>query len=217
MTAGKKIVTADVMRQAAKSVGAGGAEFGYTLLYQVCGLTNASDSAKAVLRNRVNDLVKAGELKRIKDGVFTYNFSYRSRAESPYRERIWRYVRKQKPGWTLKDVSLMAGASYTHVMRYCAWLEQEGYIAPEGKRGTARTFRATALADKSPEMPQPPTEERSPFDAECRAAGRIVNLMLYGNPYQPKTAQEIVKACKVLLARFDGRSARNPQEKGDGR
>ena len=196
-------ITKEMIRSAAKNIGSEGKEFAYPLLYEVCGVSESSDVVKASVRTRINEMVRAKELTRIRDGVFTYNSKYRLRGESPFRQRVWRFIRSQKPGWTFKDASLLTGVSYTHILRYCTWLEQEGYIAHAGKQGLVNTYMATDLADKTPEMPQPPTKDHQPFERECRAAGKIVNLMLYGNPYQPKTAQEIVEAAKVLLARFE--------------
>ena len=191
------------LREAVKSFGHNGAQFGYALVYETFGLVDAPDMKKHAVRTRINEMVRSGELLRVAEGVFTYNPKYRLSGDSPFRKRIWKFVRNNKPGWTLKEASLLTGVSYTHVMKYCDWLEQENYIESIGKKGTARTFRATSLADKSPEMPQPPTQENNPFEKEARAAGKIANLMLYGNPYMPKTAKEIANACKVLLARFD--------------
>lgn len=198
--ASRKKITRAMVRKAVKNFGHGGKEFGYALLYDLFALE--PDNEKAVVRSHVTDMVSAGELNRITDGVFTYNFRYRPRGDSPLRIKIWRFVRSQKPGWTIKDAALLSGASYTHVARYCAWLEQEGYIKAKGKNGNTITYRATKLAGKAPEMPQPSTDEKNPFEKECRAAGKIANLMLYGNLYSSKSAREIVEACNVLLERF---------------
>lgn len=194
-------LTRAMVRKAAKAFGAKGTEFGYALFYELYGYE--VDGDRAVVRSHITSMVDAGELRRVKNGVFVYNFNYRPRGDSPLRIKMWRFIRSQKPGWTLQDMALMSGASYTHVARYCDWLEQEGYIAAFGKEGNTITYKATAMATKAPEMPQPPTEERNPFETECRAAGVITNRMLYGNLYSLKTKREIVAACNVLLARFD--------------
>lgn len=98
---------------------------------------------------------------------------------------------------------MLTRASYTHALRYVAWLEGEGYVERTGRNDRrAVTYRATAKAQASPETPYPPTRESDPFQQERTAAATITRLMLCADPYAPKTASTIVAACHVLLARF---------------
>ena len=154
---------------------------------------------------------KRGEVQRVRKGVNPNTEENGLVGDSPVRERGWRFVRTAKPGWTCKDASLKTGVSLTHVLRFCDWLEQEGFIQAVGRQGTARTFRATQKALQSPEMPQPPSQEPNPFEKECRAAGKIVNLLLYHNPYSPKVAKELARCGEVILARFGSQNEKSNQ------
>ncbi len=196
----RKKVSKEAVRAALQALGEGGKEISYRLVYEALGLEN--DAEQAVVRSRISDMTRHGEVKRTRTGCFTYDFRHRPREAKSY-EALWRFVRKAKPGWTLSECAMMTRVSYTQALRYCNWLADEGFIARVGRDArNAITWRATAKADRTPETPYPPLRETDPFARERVAAATIARLLLCADPYAKKTAQSITDACKVLLARF---------------
>lgn len=194
-------VTIDMVRTALKSFGANKQEISNAQLYDALNLKNGKEKDR--LRSRINDLVRAGEVVKVRPGVYTYNFKHRSREGKGY-AAIWRFVRKEKPGWTLNECALMVRIDYSHVLKYCGWIEDEGYVERVGRNAKrAITYKGTPKADATPETPYPPRKDTDPFEKERVAAATLVRLMLCANPYQPRTGRAIVDACRVLLARFE--------------
>lgn len=203
----RKEVSKEAVRAALQALGEGGKEISYRLVYETLGLEN--DAEQAVVRSRISDMTRHGEVKRTRTGCFTYDFKHRPRESKSY-ETLWRFVRKAKSGWSISECAMMTRISYTHALRYCNWLAEEGFIIQAGRDArNAVTWRATSKADKTPETPYPPLRETDPFARERTAAATIARLMLCADPYAKKTAQSITDACKVLLARFDKNRTEN--------
>lgn len=206
----RKEVSKEAVRAALQALGEGGREISYRLVYEALGLEN--DAEQAVVRSRISDMTRHGEVKRTRTGCFTYDFRHRPRKAKSY-EALWRFVRKAKPGWSLSECAMMTRVSYTQALRYCNWLADEGFIARAGKdERNAATWRATVKADRTPETPYPPLRETDPFARERVAAATIARLLLCADPYAKKTAQSITDACKVLLARFDKNRTENEND-----
>ena len=203
----RKEVSKEAVRAALQALGEGGKEISYRLVYEALGLEN--DAEQAVVRSRISDMTRHGEVKRTRTGCFTYDFKHRPREAKSY-EALWRFVRKAKPGWSISECAMMTRISYTQALRYCNWLAEEGFIARAGRDDrNAVTWRATVKADKNPETPYPPLRETDPFARERAAAATIARLLLCADPYAKKTAQSITDACKILLARFDRNRTEN--------
>lgn len=197
----RKEVSKEAVRAALQSLGKGGKEISYQLVYEALGLK--SEAEQAVVRSRISDMTRHGEVKRTRTGCFTYDFKHRPREAKSY-ETLWRFVRKAKPGWSVSGCAMMTRVSYTQALRYCNWLEEEGFIERMGRDDrNAVTWRATVKADRNPETPYPPLRETDPFAKERTAAATITRLMLCADPYAPHTARGIVEAARVLLARFE--------------
>ena len=195
-----KELTNETIRYALRNFGKGGEEISHAMLFEAFGLTEEGDKAR--LRNRINDMARMGEVVKVRPGVYTYNFGYRPR-ENRSLPAILRFVHKAKPGWCLKECALMVRVDYTRVLRYAAWLEEQGYIQRIGRNGkNAITYRGTSKADMTPETPYPPYKETDPFQKERTAAATITRLMLCTDPRSPRTAAAIMEACNVLQARF---------------
>lgn len=193
-------VTIGMIRAAVQSFGDGGQEVSNAQLYEALGLE--SEPEKVRMRSRIAGMIKHGEVSRVRDGVYVYNSKHRPR-EAKNLEAIWRFVRKAKPGWSVNECALMTRVSYTHVLRYCAWLEDQEFVARVGKNDrNAVTYRGTRKADQSPETPYPPHRATDPFSKERVAAATIARLLLCADPYAVRTGREIVEACGVLLGRF---------------
>lgn len=200
MDTGKQ-VSKNAVRAAMQALGEGGKEISYRLLYEALGLEN--EAQQSVVRSRISDMVRHGEITRTRVGCFVYNFKHRPREGKSY-EKLWRFVRAAKPGWSIAECSMMTRLSYTQAHRYCTWLEGEGYIERQGKDARqATTWRATLKAVHTPETPFPPLRETDPFSKERGAAATITRLMLCADPYSPHTARRIVEAAHALLARFE--------------
>ena len=203
----RKEVSKEAVRAALQALGEGSKEISYRLVYEVLGLE--SEAEQAVVRSRISDMTRHGEVKRTRTGCFTYDFKHRPREAKSY-EALWRFVRKAKPGWSISECAMMTRVSYTQALRYCTWLADEGFIIRAGKdERNAATWRATAKADRTPETPYPPTREADPYARERAAAATIVRLMLCADPDSKKTARGIVEACEVLLERFGGNRTTN--------
>lgn len=194
-------VTIDMVRTALKSFGANKQEISHAQLYDALNLKKEKEKDR--LRSRINDLVQAGEVVRVRPGIYTYNFKHRSREGRGY-AAIWRFVRKEKPGWTISECALMVRVDYSHALKYCGWLEDEGFIERVGRNEKrAITYMGTKKADLAPETPYPPRKDTDPFEKERVAAATLVRLMLCADPHQIRTGRAIVDACRVLLARFE--------------
>ncbi len=206
----RKTVETEEVRRAIRSLSEGGKAVTYQLVYECMGLENEAE--KDVVRSRVNAMVKHGEIIRLDRGEFTYNFKRSYRKYAGY-DAIWRFVRASKPDWSIEDCSLMTRISYSHALRYIAWLEEEGYVVKTGRNSkNATTYANTSKARQSPETPYPAIRETDPFAKERVAAASITRLMLCANPYSPKTARLISDACHTLLARFEKNDADSRME-----
>jgi len=206
-----RTITTDMVREAVRSFCQGGKRVSNAQLYEVMGL--ACEPEKDRLRTRINDMVKQGEVVKVGPGLYEYNYKFRLRNNETC-PKIWRFVRMQKPGWSVSHACQITRVSYTQAMRYIAWLENEGYVVRHGKDGQTALYRATDKADRTPETPYPPHTDRNPFAREAAAAAQIARLMLCHDPYRAKTAREIVAACNVLLARFNNPVTQNENENG---
>jgi hypothetical protein len=196
-------ITTAMVRQAMRGFCAGEKCVSLAQLYDVLDLQYERE--KHTARARLAILTRTGEAVRVSSGLYKYNFKYRAR-ENSTRPAIWRFVRSQKPGWSISYACQITRVSYIQVMRYILWLAEQGYIARHGKDGHTILYRATDKADQTPEPPYPPTSDRNPFEAENTAAARLAALMLCDNPYQPKVRDEIITNCNILLARFAGKN-----------
>ena len=183
-----------------QALGKDGAEVSNHMIFNA--LSIDTEQKKARVRARIGGMVRHGELTRMKDGVYVYNFNRRPRNPRTYCA-IWRFVRKAKPGWSLNDVCTMTRVSYTQVRRYCDWLQEEGYISTVGREKNSILYRASHKADLNPETPFPPLRETNPFEQENNAAVQIINALLKQDPYSVKTAKIITKAARTLLERFE--------------
>lgn len=147
----RKKVGKGAVRAALQALGEGGKEISYRLVFEALGLEN--DAEQAVARSRISDMTRYGEVKRTRTGCFIYDFKRRPHGGKSY-ETLWRFVRKAKPGWSISECSMMTSISYTQAMRYCNWLEEEGFVERTGRDSRkATTWRATIKADKTPETP----------------------------------------------------------------
>ncbi|MCB2186981.1 MAG: hypothetical protein KQJ78_11225 [Deltaproteobacteria bacterium] len=156
---------------------------------------------KARIRTRCQDLVRRGELERLRPGVYRYNPEGMPVKQGESYQRVWRAIRAQRPGWTYQDLAQVTRVCYTVVRRYCGWLEDQGYIAPHGREGNTRLWRTTSKARNRQTTPFPPAKT-DPFEAERGAACRLVRLMMVADPSRPHIRAKILINCQQLTSRF---------------
>jgi hypothetical protein len=72
----------------------------------IMGLTYEQEKDR--LRTRITDMIKAGEVIKITSGLYQYNFKYRVRKNTIF-PVSWRFVRTQKPGWSINYVCQLTG------------------------------------------------------------------------------------------------------------
>lgn len=196
-------LTTESVRVAVRIMGEGGKDVHVSQLYEPLGLRDPDE--RRDLRKKFKDMLRCGEVTRVSDGVYRYNFEHMPRERTAL-ARIWRYVRISKTGWTMGDAMMKTGVSKGHLCEYCNWLEKEGFIEQVGRKGTARLFRATARAERHPETPNPPLGLPDPFEKEKNAALKIVRVMLRGSLSSSRTAKEIAESARIILARFEKES-----------
>lgn len=199
-------VNAESVRIALRALSVSGSTVSTEQLYAVFGLDDPR--ARAGLREVTKAMRRAGELHSVTDGVYRYNPDFAPLAR-PALDRVWRYVRKAKPGWTIAECVMHTGTGLRQVREYCAWLLEQGYITRVGKQVSAYTYRATAQADATPQTPHPPAQLRDPFEREHNAALKIVRLLLRENPTSARVMAEIADAARTLLARFGSKENEN--------
>ena len=155
------------------------------------------------VRRAICHMVARGEMKRVRDGVFTYVPGVVS-AVSQYGEsfkHMWRVIRKADAGWTVNFIAGTVRLHTTTVAEYCRWLEQEGYITRCGKDGNSRLYRATQKAADELKTPYPPAAPKDLYAKERGASCRLVRLFMEANPGKHRV--KIVTECRAILARFE--------------
>lgn len=195
-------ITAETVRSAIIGLVDNGAEYVTPVLVrEALGLPTDDPRVRCTLR----DMVKRRELERLEKGKYRYNPAARddSRRDSEFYPRIWRAIRSARPGFTLQDIALVTRVSYSHVRKYSNFLEEAGYLARYGMSGQRRQWRATQLAQDTPEAPYPPRKIKDPFEQEKSLALGVVQAFLLRDPYQPLVRAKIVDNCRAILARFE--------------
>lgn len=206
-------ITTEMIRIAFRAFAKGEQKVSNHQLYDALGIT--LETEKQRMRTRVTDMVNHGEVVRVGSGLYTYNFKYRLRnagVAAGY-SKMWRFVRQQKDGWSLKDCALLTGLTVSHIQRYMNFLEEEGYIAVigVGKR-KERLFRCLKKGKDTPEAPAAFYADKDPFEKERVAGAKIVRTLLCGNLSSQKASQDICEACQLLLRRFDSSNAQSEEK-----
>lgn len=194
-------LSAKVVRAAVVGLIEGGAEaVSPALVCEALGEKRADPRVQGIM----GDMVRRGELERIGTAQYRYHPEALddSRRDSEFYPRIWRAIRSDKPGFTLQNIALLTRVSYSHVRKYANFLEDAGFIARHGMDGQRRRWRATQLAQDTPEAPYPPKKIKDPFEREKNLALGMVQAFLLRDPYQPAVRTKIIENCRAILARF---------------
>lgn len=168
-------------------------------LYEVFGLVTGKEKSR--VRRNCQALVGRRELTRVEPGVYIYNPDAVEPDQVESYQRIWRAVRVRLPGWTSFDIVQVTRVSVDMVRRYCRFLAEEGYIAPHGKRGNTKLWRATPKAKAHRETPYPPRALPDPYAPEKTAACRLVRCLMETDPGKPRVREKIITECQRILSR----------------
>ena len=200
----------------------------YADIFQAFSLSGEGEKRR--LRKKMRAMMNRGELVRVSPGVFTYHPEALGQRYQEGYQRVWRALRSARLGWSWQDLALVTRMSYGMVRNYALWLQDQGYVAPLGRQGVTRLWRATSKAMEQPEPPYPPPTPRDRY-ADQRSAGcRLVRCLMERDPGRPVVAAQIVKECQVIFKGFAGKDkvdewpkdqasghgAKGPQRNGGG-
>lgn len=191
------------LRDAARNLGAGGADITNGMLYAALGTTVAETEERDRIRRRCNQLVRTGELERIRPGLYRYNPGAAPAQAHDKVSSMWRAVRSAAPGFAAQDVARVSGAAYNYAIKYLKFLETAGFLRRHGRSGNALLYCLTAQGRAQRQSPLPPKPIRDPFEEERRHVHELVGLFLLRDPYQPAVRNQIVESARAILARFD--------------
>lgn len=169
------------------------------LLFETLGRDDAA--GKSRLLRQLQDMVNRGELVRVGRGEMRYEPKSASARHGELYQRIWRAIRAKQPGFTCRDLAVVAAAGANHVQRYVHWLVAQGYLRRHGKEGNTVLYAATGTARERREIPYPPLGINDPWEGERNAACRLVRLLMERDPSGQKTM--IVDNCRAILDRFE--------------
>ncbi|WP_027179887.1 hypothetical protein [Maridesulfovibrio bastinii] len=190
-----------LLRKTAQVLGKDGDIFYNKLLYKA--LNIETEREKDCIRRQANQLVKTGEFIRIARGKYKYNFEKSPKRDGQLTNQIWRAIRSSNPGWTMTDIAQISGASLSHVVKYCRYLEGDGYIKKYGIKGNSTLYRSTLKTAEQRNTPYPPRPITDPHEEERSCVSELVKLFLTKNLYSPVTQEKIIKNCRTILARFE--------------
>ena len=175
----------------------------YADIFQAFSLSGEGEKRR--LRKKMRAMMNRGELVRVSPGVFTYHPEALGQRYQEGYQRVWRALRSARPGWSWQDLALVTRMSYAMVRNYALWLQDQGYVAPLGRQGVTRLWRATSKAMEQPETPYPPPTPRDRYADQRSAACRLVRCLMERDPGRPVVAAQIVKECHQILERFAGK------------
>jgi hypothetical protein len=191
------------LREAARNMGRAHGEITTPMLYEALGAGQDDQAERARIRRRCNQMVAAGELTRIRSGVYRYNAGAAPARHGEHMTRMCRAIKSSATGFTQQDIARVSGATVTHVCKYFGFLTQEGYLRRAGKRGQSALYRATQKMRAVTSAPLPPRPLTDPFEDERRAVHELVGLFLLRDPYRPDVQRKILAACRAIEARFN--------------
>lgn len=190
-----------LLRSAAKVLGKDGDIFYNKLLFKALDAT--TEPAKARVRRQANQLVGTGEFTRIARGKYKYNPEKAPKRDGKITNQMWRAIRSSRPGWTITDIAQISGATLSHAVKYCRYLEEDGYIKRHGTNGNSALYRSTIKTAEQRNAPYPPRPIKDPYEEERGCVSELVKLFLTKDLYGPATQKNIIKNCRTILARFE--------------
>lgn len=148
----------DNLRLICQQLGAKGSEITNAMLYAALGVSKEDQPERDRIRRRCNQMVRYGEMIRIKPGCYLYNKA--PRRDAKLYSNAWRAIRSAKPGFCAQQIARISGASYNHICKWFRFLEENGYIKRHGREGNTLLYRATLKSQKANSAPLPPNRNQ---------------------------------------------------------
>ena len=189
----------DVLRRALRACGDE-----VVTVAKLSNMLGLSKHEQRVARDRLNRLVKTGEVEKVAYGQFRYRMDYAPRRQGESYVRLWRLIRVQGPGWSRAKISALVRIGRTLVDNYVNYLEDKGFVERCGREGNTTLWRTTAKGREQRETPYPPLDIPDDYERERSATARLCQLMLTCNPDLPSTRMRIMKQLEILLQSFSG-------------
>lgn len=161
-----------------------------------------TESQKQVLRRRLGEMVRRGELRKAGRGAFARVPGWEPVRRGDGYTRMWRAIRVQDAGWTRQDIALIARVDATAVGRYLRWLEGVGLITACGRKVNTTLWRMTGKGRGHRRAPLPPVAVAIRYEAERKATAQLCRILLLEDPDIPATRRRIQEQLAVLVARF---------------
>ena len=171
------------------------------------------------LRAQVNILARKGEVEKVGTKGLRYTGKPTLSSQAPAREKAWRLIRIQRPGWTVADIACVTHGSANNIARFVEFLLREGYVVQVGRKGTAPCYRTTAKGVQERFAPQPVEQIYDEFLTEKKAAAKLVLHMLTRDLDNEVNRGLVANQLSVLNARFctqDENTTTQTMEETDG-
>lgn len=168
-------------------------------LASALGLEN--ESQRQVLRRRLADLVRRGEVKKLARGLYQYQLGKEPHKHGESYIKMWRAVRVQKGGFCVADVVALCRLDNSYVSRYLRFLEDAGFITRQAKKGNAVLYSGTELLREQHKTPYPPRDIEDAFRAERVACATLHRLMLE-DLNVPRIKEKVWGQLEILNRRF---------------
>lgn len=190
------------LREAARNLSGQYDTISTPMLYAALGVGSEDQQERDRIRRRCNQMVKTGELVRVKPGSYKYNADAAPARHGEFMTRIIRAMKSASKPFTQQDIARVSGATLSHVSRYMKFLVEDGYVRPHGKRGLSSLYRCTQKLRAEMNAPLPPRPLNDPFETERAYVHELVGLFLLRDPYRPDVQRKIVKCCDAIRERF---------------
>jgi len=175
-------------------------EFTNILIYKALNLK--TDAEKTALRSRLRDLIKGGEVERVKESTYIYKPKVHFLRGDGY-GRMWKIIRASSPTFKIAEVAALAHVEFSFVSKYCRFLLEQGFLSKSGKSGQRILYAPTKKARDTIDTPYPPRPIRDPFAAERKAMSNLARIFFEEDLYQPGTQNKILKHCRTITGRFE--------------
>ena len=156
---------------------------------------------KQTLRKRIRELVRRGEVRRVKFGHYVHVPGMEPSRYGESYERIWRAVHVQRDPFTVRRIASISRFATVTVYHYLGYLEKDGFVTFAGRDGRARLYALTPKGETFREIPYPPSPITDPTQAERIACAHLHRLLLE-DVDSPAVVRKIRKNLEILNARF---------------
>lgn len=188
----------EALRLVCRTLGDNDRVFTNPMIYEALGAGKEDQPRRDRIRKRCNQLIKSGELERIRPGEYKLIKGAEPRRDAPLINLAWRAVKSAKPGFTAQDIARRSGATFPYISKWLRHLEKEGHVKIHGRKGNALLYRASKQALQTQDAPLLPREPCDPFKTQRAAVCELVRLFMLGDLYQSGTKNKIRKECQTI-------------------